>query len=63
MVYLAKIRYKKIQKIRKIFLKFAVWILIAELVLGAILILMGKWNVSIGKIQGTFLILALTLFV
>ena len=55
MVYLAKIRYKKIQKIRKIFLKFAVWILIAELVLGAILILMGKWNVSIGKSNADWL--------
>ncbi len=55
MVYLAKIRYKKIQKIRKIFLKFVVWILIAELVLGAILILMGKWNVSIGKSNADWL--------
>ena len=54
---------QKIQKTRKIFLKFAVWILIAELVLGAVLILTGSWNVAIGRIQGTFLILALILFV
>ena len=54
---------QKIQKTRKIFLKFAVWILIAELVLGAVLILTGSWDVAIGRIQGTFLILALILFV
>lgn len=54
---------QKIQKTRKIFLKFAVWILIAELVFGAILILMGSWDIAIGKVQGTFLILALILFV
>ena len=54
---------QKIQKTRKIFLKFAVWILIAELVLGAILILTGSWDVVVGRIQGTFLILALILFV
>lgn len=54
---------QKMQKIRKIFLKFAVWILIAELVLGAFLILSGGWDVATGRIQGTFLILALILFV
>ena len=54
---------QKIQKTRKIFLKFAVWILIAELVLGAILILTGSWGIEVGRIQGTFLILALILFV
>lgn len=54
---------QKIQKTRKIFLKFAVWILIAELVLGAVLILTGGWDIAIGRIQGTFLILALILFV
>lgn len=54
---------QKIQKMRKIFLKFAVWILIAELVFGAILILTGSWDIAVGRIQGTFLILALILFV
>ena len=54
---------QKIQKTRKIFLKFAVWILIAELVLGAVLILTGGWDIANGRIQGTFLILALILFV
>ena len=54
---------QKIQKTRKIFLKLAVWILIAELVLGAVLILTGSWDIAIGRIQGTFLILALILFV
>lgn len=54
---------RKIQKTRKIFLKFAVWILIAELVLGAILILTESWDIAVGKIQGTFLILALILFI
>ena len=54
---------RKIQKTRKIFLKFAVWILIAELILGVVLILTGSWDVAIGRIQGTFLILALILFV
>ena len=54
---------QKIQKIRKIFLKFAVWILIAELAFGAILILTEGWGVAVGRIQGTFLVLALILFV
>lgn len=54
---------QKIQKTRKIFLKFAVGILIAELVLGAILILVGDWNIALIKIQGTFLIFGLILFV
>lgn len=54
---------QKIQKTRKIFLKFAVWILIAELVLGAILILTDSYDIAVGRIQGTFLILALILFV
>lgn len=54
---------QKIQKTRKIFLKFAVWILIAELVLGAVLILTGSWDIAIGRIQGTFLVLALILFI
>lgn len=54
---------QKIQTARKIFLKFAVWILIAELVFGAIMILTESWDVAVGRIQGTFLILALVLFV
>ena len=54
---------QKIQKTRKIFLKVAVWILIAELALGAFIILGGAWDISIMKIQGSFLILALVLFV
>ena len=54
---------QNLQKLRKLFLKIAVWILIIELALGAILILTGFWDISIGKIQGTFLILALILFV
>ena len=52
-----------IQKIRKIFLRCAVWILIAELALGAILILTEGWDNISGRIQGTFLILASILFV
>lgn len=54
---------EKIKKMRKVFLWAAVWILIGELALGAILILAQSWNISVGKIQGTFLILALVLFV
>lgn len=65
---------QKIQKLRKIFLWAAVWILIVELVFGAILILMGAWEtrgassgadwfLSANKVQGTFLILAAILFV
>lgn len=54
---------QKMQKTRKIFLKFAVWILIAELAFGAVLILTGSWDIAIGRIQGTFLILAVILFV
>ena len=42
---------QKIQKVRKIFLKVAVWVLIGELALGAILILFGVWNVEIGKVS------------
>ena len=53
---------QKVQKVRKIFLKVAVWVLIGELALGAILILFGVWNVEIGKVQGTFLIIATILF-
>ncbi len=53
----------KIQNTRKVFLRFAVWILIAELVFGAILILTGSWDIAIGRIQCTFLVLALILFV
>lgn len=53
----------KIQKVRKAFLWVAVWILIAELIGGAILILTGSQSVIIGKIQLTFLVLALILFV
>lgn len=52
----------KIRKARQIFLKFAVGILIAELAFGAVLILIGAWDLAIGRIQGTFLILALILF-
>lgn len=54
---------EKIKNLRKIFLRTAVWILIGELALGAVLILTQSWDVSVGKIQGTFLILALVLFV
>lgn len=53
---------EKIRKTRKIFLKFAVGILIAELVFGAVLILTEFWDLAIGRIQGTFLIIALILF-
>lgn len=53
----------KIQKVRKAFLWVAVWILIAELIGGAILILTGSQSVAFGKIQLTFLVLALILFV
>ena len=55
---------QKIQKIRKIFLKVAVWVLIIELAFGAILILSGNtWGDVSARIQGTFLILALVLFI
>ena len=52
-----------LQKFRKAFLWAAVWILIAELVIGAIIILSGSWSVVIGKIQGSFLIAAAVLFI
>ena len=54
---------EKIKKARKVFLWMAVWILIGELALGAILILTQSWDISVAKIQGTFLILAIALFV
>lgn len=54
---------EKIKKARKVFLWMAVWILIGELALGAILILVQSWDISVAKIQGTFLILAIALFV
>ena len=54
---------ERIKKARKVFLWTAVWILIGELALGAILILTQSWDVSVGKIQGTFLILAAALFI
>ena len=56
---------QKMKKIRKIFLNCAVWILVAELIVGAILIIIGTdtWNITIGKIQGTFMIIALILFI
>ena len=54
---------EKIKKARKVFLWMAVWILIGELALGAILILIQSWDISVAKIQGTFLILAIALFV
>lgn len=54
---------QKIQKIRKIFLKSAVWTLIAELSFGAIIILAGGYGSEAGKLSGTFLILTLVLFV
>lgn len=53
----------KIQKIRKVFLLIAVWILIAELAFGIVLILIGQWNSVIAKVQATFLVLALALFI
>ena len=57
-------RIQQLQKTRKIFLKFAVWILIAELVFGVFIILTGSWNLAtIGRIQATFLLIALILFV
>lgn len=52
-----------LKKVRKIFLKVAVWILIAEFALGAVLILAGAYDATIGRIQGTFLILATILFI
>lgn len=55
---------QKIQKTRKIFLKVAVWVLIIELIFSAILILSGNiWGDAFVRIQGTFLILALVLFI
>ncbi len=59
----SELTMKKIKKVRKVFLWTAVWILIAEVVLGAILILTQSWSVPIGKIQGSFLIAAVVLFV
>ena len=53
---------EKIKKLRKMILWVAVWILIGELIAGAILILLQNWNVSIGKIQGSFLMIAIALF-
>jgi hypothetical protein len=52
-----------IKKIRKIFLWTAVWILIGELIMGAIIIISQSWDISIGKIQGTFFLIAVALFV
>ena len=60
---LNNINIETVKKLRKIFLRLAVWILIAELVLGAILILTQSWDIMVGRIQGTFLIIALVLFV
>jgi hypothetical protein len=54
---------EKIQTTRRIFLKIAVWILIADFVLGAFLILTESWNVSVGRILGTLFVLAMALFV
>lgn len=54
---------QKIQKARKIFLKLAIWMLIAELFSGAFLILTGIWGIEVGKIQGSLLILTLILFI
>lgn len=59
----SELTMQKIKKVRKVFLWTAVWLLIGEFVLGAILILTQSWNVSIGKIQGTFLIITAILFV
>ena len=56
-------RKRAVVDIRKIFLWVAVWILVGEFVLGAILILSDGWNASFGKVQATFLCAALALFV
>ena len=53
----------KYNQVKKTFLWSAVVILIGELIVGAIMILTGAWNVMIGKIQLTFLLLGVFLFV
>ena len=51
------------KKLKKTFLWVAVCILIGELAFGAIVILTDVWNIHIGKIQLTLLMLAVFLFV
>lgn len=53
----------KYSQIKKSFLWSAVVILIGELVVGAIMILTGEWNTMIGKLQLTFLLLGIFLFI
>lgn len=53
----------KYSQIKKSFLWSAVIILIGELLVGAIMILTGGWNTMIGKMQLTFLLLGLFLFI
>ena len=51
-----------IKAIKKGFLWTAVCILIGEVVLGAILILVGSFNETIGKLMGTFALCAIMMF-
>lgn len=60
---IAKSDNSKYKKMRKAFLWTGVTILIGELVLGAILILTGGWNVGVGRAQFTFFLLGVYLFV
>lgn len=53
----------KLKAVRKVFLWAGVCILIGELVLGAILILVGSSSETIVRIQLTFLVLAISLFI
>ena len=53
----------KFKNIRKTFLWVGVWILVAEFILGAILILTEDWSALFGKILATFLFLAIAFFV
>lgn len=53
---------EKIKAIKKGFLWTAVCILIGEVVLGAILILVGSFNETIGKLMGTFALCAIMMF-
>lgn len=52
-----------IRKIKKVFLWAAACILIGEFVVGVILILAQTFDLSIGKLMGTFALCALSLFV
>ena len=52
-----------IKNIKKVFLWVAVFILIGELIAGAILILTAKFDLTIGKLMGTFALCGIVLFV